>query len=250
MRSARVPRSRSPLRSSKAARPGWPSPSSSMLRSPGTSDLLLHAQQVTVAPGGVVSSLQVVPSHDWTGAPHRPRRSRLTGSTGTPADLEALEAAVRAELDGKFAARELALKNCRRIIQVVCQRHPCAASRREREPPPAHGRGQGADRRGRGAARRAPRHLLRRVLLRRRQGVRRGRADGGAARRHGAAAARRSRVCTPCPISRVSARPSASCGAACSISSAAATSTTAEGDVRRDGGHHRPAARRSTTPTA
>jgi len=32
-------------------------------------------------------------------------------------DLEALEAAVRAELDGKFAARELALKNCRRIIQ-------------------------------------------------------------------------------------------------------------------------------------
>ncbi len=32
-------------------------------------------------------------------------------------DLEALEAAVRAELDGKFTARELALKNCRRIIQ-------------------------------------------------------------------------------------------------------------------------------------
>ncbi len=32
-------------------------------------------------------------------------------------DLVALEAAVRAELDGKFAARELALKNCRRIIQ-------------------------------------------------------------------------------------------------------------------------------------
>jgi translin len=32
-------------------------------------------------------------------------------------DLEAIEAAVRAELDGKFAARELALKNCRRIIQ-------------------------------------------------------------------------------------------------------------------------------------
>ena len=32
-------------------------------------------------------------------------------------DIEALEAAVRAELDGKFVARELALKNCRRIIQ-------------------------------------------------------------------------------------------------------------------------------------
>lgn len=32
-------------------------------------------------------------------------------------DLVDLEAAVRAELDGKFAARELALKNCRRIIQ-------------------------------------------------------------------------------------------------------------------------------------
>lgn len=32
-------------------------------------------------------------------------------------DLGALEAAVRAELDAKFAARELALKNCRRIIQ-------------------------------------------------------------------------------------------------------------------------------------
>ena len=32
-------------------------------------------------------------------------------------DLSALETAVREELDGKFAARELALKNCRRIIQ-------------------------------------------------------------------------------------------------------------------------------------
>ncbi len=32
-------------------------------------------------------------------------------------DLEALESAVRAELDGKFGARELALKNCRKIIQ-------------------------------------------------------------------------------------------------------------------------------------
>jgi translin len=35
----------------------------------------------------------------------------------TSPDLEAIEAAVRAELDGKFAARELALKNCRRIIR-------------------------------------------------------------------------------------------------------------------------------------
>ena len=33
------------------------------------------------------------------------------------ADLEALESAVRADLDAKFNARELALKNCRRIIQ-------------------------------------------------------------------------------------------------------------------------------------
>lgn len=32
-------------------------------------------------------------------------------------DLEALEAAVRDDLDAKFAARELALKNCRKIIQ-------------------------------------------------------------------------------------------------------------------------------------
>ena len=32
-------------------------------------------------------------------------------------DLDPLEAAVRAELDGKMAARELALKNCRKIIQ-------------------------------------------------------------------------------------------------------------------------------------
>lgn len=32
-------------------------------------------------------------------------------------NLEALEVAVRAELDQKFAARELALKNCRKIIQ-------------------------------------------------------------------------------------------------------------------------------------
>lgn len=33
-------------------------------------------------------------------------------------DLSALEAEVRAELDEKFAARELALKNCRKIIQA------------------------------------------------------------------------------------------------------------------------------------
>ncbi len=32
-------------------------------------------------------------------------------------DLDALESSVRAELDGKMAARELALRNCRRIIQ-------------------------------------------------------------------------------------------------------------------------------------
>lgn len=32
-------------------------------------------------------------------------------------DLDRLESAVRAELDAKFAARELALKNCRKIIQ-------------------------------------------------------------------------------------------------------------------------------------
>jgi len=32
-------------------------------------------------------------------------------------DLDALESSVRAELDGKMAARELALKNCRYIIQ-------------------------------------------------------------------------------------------------------------------------------------
>ena len=32
-------------------------------------------------------------------------------------DLDALEAAVRAELDGKFAARELALTGCRSIIR-------------------------------------------------------------------------------------------------------------------------------------
>ena len=32
-------------------------------------------------------------------------------------DLSSLEAAVRADLDEKFAARELALKNCRKIIQ-------------------------------------------------------------------------------------------------------------------------------------
>lgn len=34
-----------------------------------------------------------------------------------PLDLDGLEAAVRGELDEKFAARELALKNCRKIIQ-------------------------------------------------------------------------------------------------------------------------------------
>jgi translin len=33
------------------------------------------------------------------------------------ADLEAIESTVRADLDAKFAARELALKNCRKIIQ-------------------------------------------------------------------------------------------------------------------------------------
>jgi len=33
-------------------------------------------------------------------------------------NLDALEAEVRAELDEKFAARELALKNCRKIIQA------------------------------------------------------------------------------------------------------------------------------------
>jgi translin len=36
-----------------------------------------------------------------------------------PLDLDALEAAVRAELDEKFSARELALKNCRKIIQAA-----------------------------------------------------------------------------------------------------------------------------------
>lgn len=35
----------------------------------------------------------------------------------TGIDLSAVEEAVRADLDAKFAARELALKNCRRIIQ-------------------------------------------------------------------------------------------------------------------------------------
>lgn len=38
-------------------------------------------------------------------------------STDSTLDLGALEAAVRSELDAKFSARELALKNCRRIIQ-------------------------------------------------------------------------------------------------------------------------------------
>lgn len=37
--------------------------------------------------------------------------------TGSPVDLESLESAVRAELDGKYAARELALRNCRQIIR-------------------------------------------------------------------------------------------------------------------------------------
>jgi translin len=36
----------------------------------------------------------------------------------TPPDLDALETAVRAELDGKYDARELALKNCRKIIRL------------------------------------------------------------------------------------------------------------------------------------
>lgn len=35
-----------------------------------------------------------------------------------PLDLDQLEAEVRSELDEKFAARELALKNCRKIIQA------------------------------------------------------------------------------------------------------------------------------------
>ncbi len=35
-----------------------------------------------------------------------------------PLDLDQLEAEVRTELDEKFAARELALKNCRKIIQA------------------------------------------------------------------------------------------------------------------------------------
>ena len=39
----------------------------------------------------------------------------MIGSTGI--DLEALEAAVRVDLDAKFSARELALRNCRSIIQ-------------------------------------------------------------------------------------------------------------------------------------
>jgi translin len=44
-------------------------------------------------------------------SPADPVNTRLT------ADLDALETAVRTELDGKMAARELALRNCRRIIQ-------------------------------------------------------------------------------------------------------------------------------------
>jgi translin len=35
-----------------------------------------------------------------------------------PPDLDALETAVRSELDGKYDARELALKNCRKIIRL------------------------------------------------------------------------------------------------------------------------------------
>lgn len=38
-------------------------------------------------------------------------------SDGSPVDLDSLETAVRAELDGKYAARELALRNCRQIIR-------------------------------------------------------------------------------------------------------------------------------------
>ncbi|MDJ0959023.1 MAG: haloacid dehalogenase [Acidimicrobiia bacterium] len=37
--------------------------------------------------------------------------------TDPPLDLDPLETAVRAELDGKMAARELALRNCRKVIQ-------------------------------------------------------------------------------------------------------------------------------------
>ncbi|MGD2052149.1 MAG: haloacid dehalogenase [Acidimicrobiia bacterium] len=40
------------------------------------------------------------------------------GVSRTPPDLDALETAVRAELDGKYEARELALKNCRKIIRL------------------------------------------------------------------------------------------------------------------------------------
>jgi len=38
-------------------------------------------------------------------------------SARQPVDLGALEASVRSELDAKYAARELALKNCRQIIR-------------------------------------------------------------------------------------------------------------------------------------
>jgi len=38
-------------------------------------------------------------------------------STDSPVDLVALEAAVRADLDGKYAAREIALRNSRQIIR-------------------------------------------------------------------------------------------------------------------------------------
>ncbi len=41
----------------------------------------------------------------------------LTGGAALAADIDRVEKAVRTELDGKFAAREEALKTCRRIIQ-------------------------------------------------------------------------------------------------------------------------------------
>ena len=34
-----------------------------------------------------------------------------------PLDLDAMEAAVRRELDSKYSVREMALKNCRQIIR-------------------------------------------------------------------------------------------------------------------------------------
>ena len=98
----------------------------------------------------------------------------MTVPDRAPVDLEALEQQVRAELDEKYAARELALKNCRPII-----RGSANAIR-------ALHRGEGDTaaelmaevrvliREAEAPLDGASRHLLRRVLLRRRQGVRRG----------------------------------------------------------------------------